>query len=156
MPTTNLGLRYPAQSDAPNVAQDLQNLASDTDAKLRIPVVSTISARNSHGTPYAGKQMLVGGNLHTHDGTDWRFTLTGTVAGTGNGSGMLSIAHGGGRTPTDWGFSQNNTGVDSVNYSLKIIRWSADATNLTVRAVNEDSNVYMASNPINVTWWAKF
>lgn len=31
MPTTPLGLRYPASSAAPNVPQDIQNLANDVD-----------------------------------------------------------------------------------------------------------------------------
>jgi len=32
--TTNYGLRYPTATDAPNVATDIQNLASDVDAKV--------------------------------------------------------------------------------------------------------------------------
>lgn len=32
--TTNFGLRYPALGDAPNVPQDMQNLASDVDTLL--------------------------------------------------------------------------------------------------------------------------
>ena len=34
MPTTAKGLRYPNGSDSPNVAQYIQNLASDVDAQL--------------------------------------------------------------------------------------------------------------------------
>lgn len=34
MPTTAKGLRYPSGSDAPNVPQYIQNLASDVDAEL--------------------------------------------------------------------------------------------------------------------------
>lgn len=34
MPTTSNGLRYPASSAAPNVPQDIQNLAADVDAKI--------------------------------------------------------------------------------------------------------------------------
>lgn len=32
--TTNYGLRYPVGTDAPNVAQDIQNLAADVDSKV--------------------------------------------------------------------------------------------------------------------------
>lgn len=37
MPTTSRGLRYPASSSAPNVPQDIQNLASDVNTKLLFP-----------------------------------------------------------------------------------------------------------------------
>lgn len=34
MPTTSLGLRYPASSAAPNVPQDIQNLATDVNGQF--------------------------------------------------------------------------------------------------------------------------
>lgn len=46
MPTsTNLSLRYPSLSDAPNIPQDVQNLASDVDTKLGGVVLCTSSTR---------------------------------------------------------------------------------------------------------------
>ncbi len=39
MPTTSkFSLRYPSLSDAPNIPQDIQNLASDADAAMTVPM----------------------------------------------------------------------------------------------------------------------
>jgi hypothetical protein len=44
MPTTSRAYRYPASSATPNVAQDLQNLASDINADLSSPWVVTVDS----------------------------------------------------------------------------------------------------------------
>lgn len=56
MPTTSSGaLRYPASTAAPNVSQDIQNLATDLDQKVIVPV-ATPTARNAltSGQKYDG------------------------------------------------------------------------------------------------------
>ncbi len=41
--TTNYGLRYPVGTDAPNVATDIQNLASDVDSKVpAVPIGASL------------------------------------------------------------------------------------------------------------------
>jgi hypothetical protein len=53
--TSSSGLRYPASSAAPNVPADLQNLATDLDTKVVVPVANT-TARNAL-TKYDGMKV---------------------------------------------------------------------------------------------------
>jgi hypothetical protein len=122
-----------------------------------VPVLASIAARDTYftGNLRAGASALVAGKTHIYDGSNWRFRLTGEASGTGDASGYLSAAHGGGRTPTHWGMTQGAV-ADAVNYVQRLIQWDADATNVRVRAVNEDANAYMATNPMKFSWWAEF
>ncbi|NUT08186.1 MAG: hypothetical protein HOV76_32435 [Hamadaea sp.] len=157
MPTTTRGFRYPASSAAPNVPQDIQNLASDVDSKTRIPVYSTIAARNTGiPSPYAGQQALVAGALHTYDGTTWRFLLTGTFSGSTDASGLFAFSHGAGQAPTSWGVTPGAQVSDTVNQLIQILAANSSSTTLTVRAVRTDTNAYFAANPISGNYWAKF
>lgn len=156
MPTTPLGLRFPASSDAPDVPQYVQQLATDVDAKLRVPVVSSIAARNSHGSPYAGKQMLVGGNLHVYDGGTWRFTLYGSGSGTTDTNGRYTFSHGGGQAPTTWGVTPGLQTTLAVTEVIHLLADSSTSSTLTVRAMRTDGTASLATSVITFNWWAKF
>lgn len=53
MPTTSRGYRYPALSSAPNVPQDIQNLASDVNTDVQ-GLASQIACRLTQGTGQSG------------------------------------------------------------------------------------------------------
>jgi hypothetical protein len=56
LPTTSSsGLRFPASSAAPNVPVDIQNLATDLDTRVFVPVANT-TARNAL-TKYDGMRV---------------------------------------------------------------------------------------------------
>jgi hypothetical protein len=71
--TTNLGLLYPALSAAPNVPQDLQNLASGIDALISGVILCTSATRPTARTGtviYETDTKIV----KIYDGTAWRRT----------------------------------------------------------------------------------
>lgn len=99
MPTTSKGLRYPASSAAPNVPQDIQNLASDVNGLLLFPatqpqratwVAQTYAATNNYNlasitiSPNVGRPYIavvhVGGIMACTTGTSGslRINLSGT------------------------------------------------------------------------------
>lgn len=57
MPSTSKGLRYPASTAAPNVPQDIQNLASDVDAELFVN--GGASGAMAGTAPTAGQPLIV-------------------------------------------------------------------------------------------------
>jgi hypothetical protein len=77
--TPNSALRYPASGDAPNVPQDMQNLASDLDAKV-FPQFASASVRDSTITaPIVGQGCIVAGGLQVYRAGAWRIYSEGTT-----------------------------------------------------------------------------
>lgn len=71
MPTTSINaLRYPASSAAPNVAQDIQNLAMDVDSKLVVSVVCAVIQTTAQTGLASGWQTLnmQAETIDTHNG----------------------------------------------------------------------------------------
>lgn len=157
MPTTSWGLRYPASSAAPNVAQDIQNLASDVQT-YSVPRFASVSARNAGlPSPVANQVAIVAGNTHVYDGSAWRFTLGNVaVVSTDGVTGTANISHGGGQTPVYVMLTPLDSG-DTIN---KIIKWmvqSVSSTIIQVRAVRTDSSAYLLGNAgLNLYWEARF
>lgn len=79
MPTTSKGLRYPAASAAPHVPQDMQNLASDVDARLFTNAGTSGVASGS--APAAGTALKVK-------------TFYGSVVLNSNGDGTITFPGG--------------------------------------------------------------
>lgn len=155
MPTTSWGLRYPASSAAPNVNQDIQNLASDVETTV-IPRFTTVAARNAAITsPVANRAAIVAGRLHIYDGSAWRFSLDGVVAGTTDANGIITFAHGGGQTPTAVVITPKDAG-DTANQLVKWVWQSADATIIQARAVRTDTSVYWVGVALSFAWMARF
>lgn len=66
MPTTSLGIRYPASTNTPNVPQDIQNLASDVNGLIGPKGLSTLTPAGGwvQGTPAARFWKGVDGLVH--------------------------------------------------------------------------------------------
>lgn len=78
--TTYLALRYPALSNAPNVPQDMQNLASDVDAMLGGIILCTSSTRPTARTGAVIYETDTG-LYQSYNGSAW-VVLGRTVTGT--------------------------------------------------------------------------
>lgn len=75
MPTTTFaGLRYPQNSDGPYGPQQIQNLATDLDAKVIVPV-ATPSARTALTGVPAGLQVYEQSTkrFYVYDGAAWKY-----------------------------------------------------------------------------------
>lgn len=155
MPTTSWGMRYPASSAAPNVNQDIQNLATDVQS-FTVPRFSTAAARNAAlPSPQSGQLAVVAGSVHAYDGSGWRFTLHGQVTGTTDVNGVLLITHGGGQTPTSVQLTPVGSG-DTVDLRVKWVVFSVDSTYIQARAVNTNTTAYFASAAMSFYWTARF
>lgn len=99
----------------------------------------------------------LGGLLQRYDGAAWRFYLAGSVSGTTDVNGLLTFPHSGdGQAPIAWGMTPRNQTTDLLNQVINLLAWSADATNLQLRATRTDSTAYLSSNPVSAYWWAQF
>lgn len=155
MPTTSSSaLRYPDPSAAPNVAQDLQNLATDLDRKV-IPAFANITARNTAiPSPVQGQTCSVGGVLHIHDGAGWRWERRGTVTGTTDASGFLVVPHGLGAAPTGVLMTPGNQATDLLNRILTVNCTGTDSANFVIYAKRTDTSAAIAPSLIVVSWLA--
>lgn len=133
MPTTARGLRYPASSAAPNVPQDIQNLASDVDSTMSVKA-RWYSVAGWTNTTYASVNNYDLGSLVINPGIG-PFVAIVTVSGifgpvsgaTGNLRILSSLS---GTTPVAKTPISTN---DPSGERTKIIRSSAGAS-ITVKA----------------------
>ena len=157
MPSTSSGLRYPASTDSPFGSQQIQNLATDADAKV-VPAYASTSARNTAiPSPAQGRMATVAGLLHRYDGTAWRYYKTGYSSGAGSvtdSGGNLVIPHGLGVTPTGVILTSGPQGTDLLNRVLTLNYSGSDATNFVVYAHRSDTSANLPSNQIQVAWIA--
>lgn len=154
--TPNSALRYPAGTDAPAGSTQIQNLATDLDQKV-IPHFASQSARNTAiPSPVQGQCCTVGTDLHTYDGSGWRFTRFGNITQSTDTNGLVTFSHGGGQTPLFWGVSVGAQATDSLNVISKAISYSQTSTTLTARWGRSDTSAYLASTLVAFYWWARF
>jgi hypothetical protein len=98
VPTTpNMALRYPALSDAPNVPQSMQNLASDVDTAFAVPlcrlVQSVVQTGLANNTLFAVSFTSEDVDTHGfHDNATNNSRITPTVAGWYRASGGICFA----------------------------------------------------------------
>jgi len=157
MPTTSINaLRYPASSAAPNVPQDIQNLASDVDNKI-VPRFSTTTARDSAiPSPVAGQMAMVAGKPYLYNG-GWKGLSKATAgaiqAVTLNASGDINIAHGLGLTPTFVTLSLVGT-VGAAQYGVAKSYQAPDATNIFVRCTDGRDGTGLANFGVTISWGA--
>lgn len=80
--TVSSALRYPGSGDAPNVPQDIQNLAADLDAKV-CPAFASTSLRDSTiVSPAQGQRCTVVGIEYVYRATSWWLGVdSGVLAG---------------------------------------------------------------------------
>lgn len=156
MPTTSWGFRYPSSSAAPNVNQDIQNLANDVQT-FALPRFASIAARNAAlPSPLSNQACIVNGTLHSYDGSAWRFVLYGETTGTTDASGILQIAHGGGQNPLTHGGTPAPQSTEGQNQVINIQSYFHDSTFINFRINRTDSLAVLATTTITVAWWAKF
>lgn len=96
MPTTPSGLRYPSSSAAPNVAQDIQNLASDVEGKVALAAWHKSFARptptgTDSYTSADGWRDLVGGTWTSAPAGEYLLHSTLVLQGTANIAGELRV-----------------------------------------------------------------
>jgi hypothetical protein len=96
------------------------------------------------------------GNPHTYDGTGWRFQLSGDINQVSDGAGLLPFDHGGGSTPLTWRVCARNQGNDTLNVFMGVLAFSENATQLTARAIRNDTHDYFVNNPVHFSWEADF
>ena len=156
MPTTSSSsLRYPSSSAAPNVPQDMQNLATDLDRKV-IPSFANIAARTAAiPSPTLGQTCSVAGVLHTYDGTAWRWQRTGIIGSQStNTSGFLSVSHGLGATPTGVIITSGDQATDLLSRVLTFNVSSRDSTAFHVYVHRSDTGAPQASTTVQFYWIA--
>lgn len=156
MPTTlSSGLRYPAASAAPNVPQDIQNLATDLDNKV-VPSFTTIAARNAAITaPTLGQLCTVAGGIHRWDGAAWHWENRGYFVGTTDAGGFLVVPHSLGAAPgsgVQLTSGSQNTDLLARVLTLSVSSW--DSSNFTVYAHRSDTSAALGTNSIQFSWTA--
>jgi hypothetical protein len=119
VPSTAKGLRYPAGSDAPNVPQYIQNLATDVDGELFVNG-GTLGSLAGSGPP-AGQPLII---------KTYRATVT------SNASGDATITLPGGAFPN--GLLSVNLQVNSGNPFVWVVT-GATLSTVTCRAYNVSS-----------------
>lgn len=154
MATTSSGLRYPASSAAPNVSQDIQNLASDADAKV-LPAYANITARNTAiPSPTQGRACTVAGVIHTYDGSGWRWAKRGYGIVTTDAGGNIVVTHGLGATPTGVLLTSGPQASDLLNRIVTMNYTGSDGTNFVIYVKRDDTNALLASNTVAFAWEA--
>lgn len=126
---------------------------------------STLAARDTYFTglsgTVAGDRCICLNTQMVHDGTKWRFTLTGqtsyTVTST-DVNGFMTFPHGGGQAPIGWVIVPGYQVDDSTNRVVEILTSTnpPDPTNLSCRVARNDGTGYIANFGIAVNWMAQF
>lgn len=133
MPTTSKGLRYPSSSAAPNVPQDIQNLASDVDGKLFTNGGTTgvmVGTAPPAGTPLVTKV--------------WLGTLTFNAAGDN------TVNFPGGAFPNGllYASADPNQGGVSPSATFTLATWGASLSTINVKAFQQSNGAVAASTAI--------
>lgn len=155
MPTTSSSaLRYPSPTAAPNVPQDVQNLASDLDRKV-IPSFANITARNTGiPSPVQGQTCSVGGVLHVYDGAAWRWERRGFQNSTTDANGLIVVGHNLGTTPTGVIVTPGNQSTTLLNNIIDMHVSTTDSSGFVVWVRREDTNAILPSNQVQFSWIA--
>jgi hypothetical protein len=156
VPTTSWGFRYPAASAAPNVNQDIQNLANDVQTYV-LPRFTSVAARNAAITsPVANQACIVGSVVHVFDGSKWSFTIYGEATYNTASTGIAQIAHGAGQAPVTFGGTLGPQSTEIKNQVCNLQTYFSDSTYINFRINRTDSLAVLGSDTVDIAWWAKF
>jgi hypothetical protein len=152
-------MRYPAASAAPNVNQDIQNLANDVQTAV-LPRFTSITNRNAGiPSPVASQACIVAGELHVYDGSKWNFKTKGRVmynvgSPTTDAGGSYVFPHGLGVTPSAVSITTGQQASDLLQRIgvVKLINW--DASNIVVCFVRTDTSAYLTASLLSFDWVA--
>lgn len=134
--------------------------------QLSVPAVADNTARGTLVTNYSS--ILPEGFRIWHTGqkieqrwdatnSKWKFRLSGLILGaTSDATGIYTFAHGGGQTPFAYGFSPRGDSTDAQSTVTTTLDWGADATNLSVRFVRNDTHIFFTNPGLAFSWWADF
>lgn len=152
--TTHSALRYPASTAAPNVHQDIQNLATDLDDKV-LPKFANITARNAAFTaPAQGDNCIVAGLLHVYDGAAWRWEKRGFTNATTDTAGVIVVPHGLGAQPTGVLITPGAQATALLDNIVNIHYTTTDSANFVAYVRRDDTNVLIASTQVQFAWQA--
>lgn len=82
--------------------------------------------------------------------------LAGNVAGVTDADGLITFPHDGPGVPTAWSVTGRAQLTDALNQVAAVYPHDQTATTLTLRAIRNDQQLYLAGNPINAVWWGYY
>lgn len=159
MPTTpTYGLRYPLATAPPNVPQDLQNLAEDTDAAINNHSVRVVVSTSDIASPYTGMIVFSTSDnlLYRYNGTTWKPYVggSGRIARYDRTVTSDTALANGAPVPFDTVARScplvTPSGAGNTTFSVSKTGWYNINTSVRQGSVNAFPYIYVAAGGVNV------